>query len=143
MILNLIAGACLITLNVLVQTSGLITITYLLTHFAKLFHPERSAGKVITLTLAVYGVIFMMGIEISLWATFYLFVDAFPDFTTALYFSIVTFSTVGYGDLNPHADWRLLAAFEGLIGFLFIGWSTVYLAFAATRFGPFREGEHF
>lgn len=140
---NLIAAACLITLTVLVQTSGLILISYLLTRFARLFHPERLAGKVITLTLAVFGIMAMMCTEITFWAIFYTYAGAFPDFVTSLYFSIVTFSTVGYGDVHPHRDWRLLAAFEGLIGFMIIGWSTVYLAFVATRFGPFRQGEHF
>ena len=143
MIINLVASACLITATVLVQTSGLILITHLLSRFAQLFHPEGWIGKVITLALAVFGIIAMMGAEIAIWAIFYASAGAFPDFGTSLYFSIVTFSTVGYGGLNPHPDWRLLSAFEGLIGFLFIGWSTVYLAFASTRFGPFREGEHF
>ena len=66
----------------------------------------------ITLALAVFGIIAMMGAEIAIWAIFYASAGAFPDFGTSLYFSIVTFSTVGYGGLNPHPDWRLLSAFD-------------------------------
>jgi Ion channel len=36
---------------------------------------------------------------------------------TALYFSIVTWTTVGYGDLKPAADIRLIAASEGFVGY--------------------------
>jgi hypothetical protein len=61
----------------------------------------------------------------------------------ALYFSTVTFSTIGYGDIVPPLRWRLLCALEGINGFLLIGWSTAYLIAASTRHGPFRVGEHF
>ena len=40
---------------------------------------------------------------------------------TGLYFSAVTFSTVGYGDFQPIPRMRLLAALESVIGFLFFG----------------------
>jgi hypothetical protein len=34
----------------------------------------------------------------------------------ALYFSTITFSTIGYGDLHPIGWARLLAGIEGLLG---------------------------
>jgi hypothetical protein len=43
------------------------------------------------------------------------------DRAGALYFSIVTWTTVGYGDFSPMRDIRLIAAFEALIGYLFFG----------------------
>jgi hypothetical protein len=67
----------------------------------------------------------------------------FPDFATSLYFSTVTFSTLGFGDVVPTERWRLFAAPETVNGFLMIGWSTAYLVAASTRVGPFRSGEHF
>ncbi len=39
----------------------------------------------------------------------------------ALYFSIVTFSTLGYGDLTPADDFQLIAAGEALLGLLVFG----------------------
>jgi len=38
-----------------------------------------------------------------------------------LYFSSVTFATLGYGDFRPSADARLLAAFQALLGNLHLG----------------------
>lgn len=42
-------------------------------------------------------------------------------FSNALYFSIVTFTTLGYGDLTPHSDYRLFAASEAVVGLLLSG----------------------
>lgn len=38
-----------------------------------------------------------------------------------LYFSIVTWTTVGYGDLNPNISCRIYASLEAFIGYLFAG----------------------
>ena len=64
-------------------------------------------------------------------------VDAFPDFATGLYFSTVTFSTLGFGDVLPPEKWRLFAALEAVNGFLLIGLSTAYLVAASTRSAHF------
>lgn len=68
---------------------------------------------------------------------------ALPDWETALYFSTATFSTLGFGDVVLAKNWRLFGSFEGVNGFLLIGWSTAYLISASMRHGPFRAGEHF
>jgi len=62
--------------------------------------------------------------EISVWAVFYLWRDAMPDLPSALYFSAVTYTTTGYGDLVLVEGWRLLGAVEALTGILMCGWST-------------------
>lgn len=41
--------------------------------------------------------------------------------TDAVYFSAVTWTTLGYGDLTPPRDLRLLAALEALVGYIFLG----------------------
>jgi len=43
------------------------------------------------------------------------------DPTTCLYFSAVTFTTLGYGDFAPTSEARLIAAFEAFFGYLFLG----------------------
>ncbi len=56
----------------------------------------------------------------------------FPDATTALYFSSVTFSTLGYGDFAPSEGWRIVASTQALIGNLHLG-MIVGSTFAAIR----------
>jgi Ion channel len=43
------------------------------------------------------------------------------EYTTSLYFSVVTWTTLGYGDCTPAPDIRLVAAFEALVGNLSFG----------------------
>lgn len=43
------------------------------------------------------------------------------DSVTAVYFSIVTFTTLGYGDYTPALDIQLLAASEALAGLIIFG----------------------
>ena len=65
--------------------------------------------------------------EISLWAIFYLWHGAMPDLASAMYFSAVTYTTTGYGDLVLDEGWRVLGAVEALTGILMCGWSTGFL----------------
>lgn len=40
-----------------------------------------------------------------------------------LYFSAITYTTVGYGDITPIGDIRLFAAIEALAGMVLVGWT--------------------
>ncbi|MCH7812351.1 MAG: two pore domain potassium channel family protein [Chloroflexi bacterium] len=63
-------------------------------------------------------------LEAGTWAAVYLAVGAIPDLETALYFSTVTFTTLGYGDVTLDAGWRLLASLQGANGTIMFGWTT-------------------
>ncbi len=69
-------------------------------------------------------IIFLHLTEITLWALFYLWKLAMPDLQSALYFSAVTYTTTGYGDLVLPREWQLLGGVEALTGILMCGWST-------------------
>lgn len=43
------------------------------------------------------------------------------DFSTALYFAVITWTTVGYGDVLPVGDARFFAAMQAIIGVLYMG----------------------
>ncbi|GEM_PF-2911883 len=51
-----------------------------------------------------------------------------PSFTSALYFSAITFATIGYGDVVPLGSARVLAAIEGFWGFFSNSYFLVVLA---------------
>ena len=63
-------------------------------------------------------------IEISVWGLFYFWRGCLPDAESAFYFSGVTYTTVGYGDLVLSKPWRMLAPLEALTGILMGGLST-------------------
>ena len=72
-------------------------------------------------------------VEISLWAVVYVWDEAMPDLQSALYFSAVTYTTTGYGDLLLPQDWRLVGAIEALTGILMCGWSTGFFFAVVSR----------
>ena len=49
---------------------------------------------------------------------------AIPDLTLSAYFSAVTYTTTGYGDVVLREEWRLVGGIEALTGILMCGWST-------------------
>lgn len=143
MALNLFVGTIVISLTVVIHTFGLIAVTRAMGHLVARFRMHGRRSRVVAMISVVMGLFAIMTTEVWLWAGVYRQLGVLPDFETALYFSTITFSTVGYGDVVPAHDWRILAALEGVNGFLLIGWSTAYLIAAGTRIGPFRVGEHF
>ena len=76
-----------------------------------------------TLIRLAWWLILMHLAEISVWGFFYLWRGCLPDAETAFYFSGVTYTTVGYGDLVLAKPWRLLAPIEALTGVLMCGLS--------------------
>jgi hypothetical protein len=72
-------------------------------------------------------------IEITTWALLYARKAAMPDLQSALYFSAVTYTTTGYGDLVLPQEWRLVGAIEALTGILMCGWSTGFFFAVVSR----------
>ena len=67
--------------------------------------------------------------EIFLWALTYLSLPMITELQTvehALYFSLITFTTLGYGDITLGPDSRILSGIEAMTGILLFGWSTAF-----------------
>ena len=143
MLANLALGTAIISATVVIHTLGLMTVTHLMGHLTDRFRMRGRRSRIVAMLTVVVGTFGLLTVQVWLWATTYYFLDVVGDFDTALYFSTVTSSTIGYGDILPAHGWRLFCALEGIDGFLLIGWSTAYLIAAGIRVGPFRAGEHF
>ncbi len=57
-------------------------------------------------------------IEAAIWAGVYVEVGALDNFEESLYFSLITYTTLGYGDIVLGDEWRLLASFQAANGVL-------------------------
>ena len=143
MLANLLVGTIIIVTTFLFHTIGLVGLTKLLSRFHRRLGPGTLAADIPAMLLIVVGLFAIIMVEVTIWAAVFTYVGAIGDFNTALYFSTSNFATVGFGDVVPSHDWRLLAAIEGVGGFLLIGWSSAYLVTAGIRIGPFRRGVHF
>lgn len=86
--------------------------------------------RVASLTLILHLV------QIVAWASYYTWKQAMPDFATSAYFSAVTYTTTGYGDLVLPEEWRLVGGVEALTGILMCGLSTgMFFAVFSEIFG--------
>ena len=144
MVSNLVLGVLVISLNVIVHTAGLMLLAGWMSWIVHWFRLHRhSLGKTVAMVTTVLGLFAVHTVEVWIWAFAHLMTGVVNGLEDAVYFSTVTFSTLGYGDIVPAPGWRVFAALEAMNGFVLIGWSIAYLIAASTRHGPFRIGEHF
>lgn len=97
--------------------------------------PLSPRGALFTLG-TVIAMLALHGIEIWLFAFTYLAVGAIPNLEEALYFSTISYSTVGYSDTHVLQEWRLLGAFESVLGIFLLGWSTAFFFRMIARIDP-------
>jgi hypothetical protein len=97
--------------------------------------PMSPRGVVFTLG-TVIAMLALHGAEIWLFAFVYLALGAIPDLEAALYFSTISYSTVGYSDIHVLTRWRLLGAFESVLGIFLLGWSTAFFFRMIGRIDP-------
>ena len=144
MFANLAAGSILVVATVIIHGLGLLALSATLRSIIARYRPQETiAGTVVVMVATVLGLFLLHTVEIWTWALAYLFVGALPDMESALFFSALSFSTLGAEAISAAPEWRLFGSFEGVNGFLLIGWSTAYLIPAWTRYGPFHEERGF
>ena len=66
-------------------------------------------------------------IHVYLWAASLWFLGALPGYEEPIYFTLVTYTTVGYGDIVLSPDFRVFGAMAGVCGILMIGLTTAFL----------------
>ena len=81
----------------------------------------------------VWWLIIIHLVEITIWGLLYWWQNCLPDAESALYFSGVTYTTVGYGDLVLPKEWRLLGPIEALAGILMTGLSAGFFFAMVSR----------
>jgi hypothetical protein len=109
-------------------------------HHRALRTPLTRTSVMVALVLLMSAAAFL---ESMLWAGLYVMVGALATMSEALYFSLVTFTTLGYGDITLHEPWRMLAAFQAANGILMFGWTTAIIVAVAQRvfLHRFQDGE--
>ena len=61
------------------------------------------------------------------WSPAYAKVGAAPAGADRMYFAFVNNTTLGYGDIIPTEEWRLLGPITAMNGVLLFGWSTAVM----------------
>lgn len=82
---------------------------------------------VFDLGVAALWILLVLTCSVWGWAALYMALGLFDGLEPALYFSIVSFTTVGYGDVVLEPGWRLLAGMTATHGLLTFGLFTAFL----------------
>lgn len=126
MFLQLILATLMVVALVIIHLTGLALLTHALRSHSRVFRALRLMPLTLLLGATV-GIIAIHTVEIWAYAAVYLQLGAFKDFEQALYYSTVTYASIGYGDLLMPHRWRIFGAIEGAAGIIMLGWSTAYL----------------
>lgn len=115
-------------LSVTIHYIGIMLLLRLFRHRATYLRRRNSIfGQGLMIMVVVMGLLVLHSAEIWAYAVTYLSIGALGDLSTALYFSITSFSTIGYGDVVLSPQWRLFGVTEAVAGLLLFGWSTAFL----------------
>jgi hypothetical protein len=131
MLPELLIACCLLGVTVMIHAAGLAAVL------------RRLSGSSMSLDTFRRGTVVLVGVawvllvlhlvEIGLWALFYWARRCLPDLESSLYFSGVTYTTLGYGDVLLSRDWRLLGPLEALTGIMMSGLSVSFFFVVVSR----------
>jgi len=131
MLVNIIIGLIVIGITVSIQGYGT---HFWLGHIDKRYdHLSTRKFDKQTVRLLITTAFFLLllhFVEAGIWAFTYYILPGITEFETmekAIYFSLVTFTTLGYGEITISSSNRILAGFEAINGILLIGWSTAFM----------------
>lgn len=112
---------------VIVQTAGMLFLIRWLTRARHVIASPSVYRRGVLLTRLFMAIVLVHLIQVGLWGAVFWQAHELPNFETALYFSLASYTTLGFGDVVLEPGWRVLAGLEGLGGILLIGWSTAFM----------------
>lgn len=93
-------------------------------------HKHRRLSIFYIISTTASALLLLHLLEAMLWAVLYIILpgrSGLANFAEALYFSMITFTTLGYGDVTLAPEWRSLAGMEAMVGIVVFGLSTAIL----------------
>jgi len=132
MITNLLIASLLVAITVIIHAAGLgMSLSHVMHSTAR---SNADFWPITWLLIRVAWLLIVIHmIEIAVWALFFRWHGCLPDMESSLYFSGVTYATIGYGDLVLPQEWRLFGPVEGLSGILMCGLSTAFFFIVVSK----------
>ena len=137
MFIELALATVMVLLTVAIHAVGLYALSRLLRleereEAREHIHPMSPRGLAATM-IVILGLFVLHGIEIWLYAFLYIGIGSVDGLREAIYFSTITYGTIGYSDAAMAEEWRLVSAIEGINGIILIGWSTAFFVTLIAR----------
>jgi len=126
-------GVALLATCVIVQSLGMLVLIRWLSRVRRVLESRSTYLRVALLLRLFVGIVLLHLVQVGLWAVVFWRAQELPNVDTALYFSLATYTTIGFGDVVVGPGWRVLAGIEGLTGILLVGWSTAFVFAVVNR----------
>ena len=134
--LVIITGLAFIVITVAIHAIGSAWWLVYMAHRLAKSNQSSQAMTLFQIVLSTVTVLLILHlIEVMVWAVAYYLLPSeagLNGFYEAAYFSIVTFTTLGYGDITLNAHWRFLSGMEAMVGIAVFGLTTA-LAFSVIQ----------
>ncbi len=124
---QILIGSLLVPFTILVQ------VAFIQVAIKRLQSLEKKEVKLKTLTItgilsaSTLWMLAALSTAIWMWALFFLKLNAFETLEESLYFSMVAFTTLGFGDLILPDQWRILSGVAAANGLILFGLTTAFL----------------
>lgn len=138
MILQIVIGSGLLLCSIVIVASSALVLERLFQRAGPWLLREPHWPKLVFLLIAVS--VWVLGIitaGVWMWALVFLWVGALQTLEEAVYFALVSYTTLGFGDVVLAREWRILSGMAGANGFLNFGLLTAVMveALRHTRLG--------
>lgn len=128
MLLQLTIGTVLILLTTTVAGMGFLVLEKALDRVQNWLRTPPHQPKLLALLIgSVFWVLMIVTACVWIWAVALWLLPVFITMEASVYFSIVAFTTLGFGDILLPQDWRLLAGLTAVNGLLMFGFLTAML----------------
>src|SRR5262245_35719524 len=125
MVLRILFAWLLVITTAVIHSAGLAVVLSLLWKRPPSQHPPL--WRIFRFVARMIGWLVVFHIaEIVIWGLFFWWQKCFPDAQSSFYFSGVTYTTVGYGDVLLPKEWQMFGPLEGMMGILMFGASTAF-----------------
>jgi hypothetical protein len=127
MVIQLLVGSFVSVINIMVH--ALATVAAITIARRAGFKPAPRPRLYLMSVMVATVLVLMLAhtIEIVVWSLSYALVGATPEGSELLYFAFVNYTTLGYGDVTPVKEWRLVGPMAAMNGILMFVWSTAVL----------------
>jgi hypothetical protein len=130
---QIITGIALICLTTLIHAAFMVS-AFKMVERNRFRHekPRHELAKAVAVSALTAWMCLGVVCEVLLWAAYYRWqpeLGELPDLETAFYFSMVTFTSVGYGDVVLAGPPRVLASLQAANGVIIFGWTTAIIFF--------------
>ena len=127
MLLQFVVGAVASICNIVIHALVMLVLVRVAQGAAATSRLGPSLLLVTTMVATVSVLMVAHGLEVLVWAVTYAMVGAAPPGSDVLYFAFVNYTTLGYGDVIPVQQWRLIGPTTAMCGVLMFGWSTAVI----------------